>query len=308
MERIAERIYQIDLAHLGRLNVIASAIIELNDGIAIVDPGPSSTLPALRAGLAAGGWSLVDVRWLLVTHVHLDHAGACGEIVRQHPGIQVVVHEKGARHLEDPTRLMSSAQRVFGNDLERLWGDFLPVPSANLRRVNEGDSIHLELAGRRLDIAYTPGHASHHVSYYDETTGLAFVGDSTGARICDADLVLPTTPAPDIDLQAIHTSAERILSWNPERLFLTHFGPATNVAEHMSRHLSKLDAWSQYVKDALRQQEEDDQALADRFFAWVHADLEQSLTVDQTLAYEQGAATHLSWHGLARYWRTKPSE
>jgi len=306
MQPIADRTGLVDLNHLGRSSVIGAAVLELDDGVAIVDPGPSSTAPVLRAGLAGSGIQVSDVRWLLVTHVHLDHAGACGSLVRENPAIRVVVHERGARHMADPSRLVASARRVFGERMDELWGPFLPVPGGNLHIVSDGDPISLGNQGRRLEVAYTPGHAKHHVSYFDAETRIAFVGDAAGARIRDAETILPATPPPDFDPDLIQASVERILEWQPERLFLTHFGLATDVNGHAARHAKKLSDWSQQVRQSL-QETDSDQVLAGRFSEWVRADLRDSMDEESVLAYEQGAATDLSWSGLARYWRSQDS-
>ena len=306
MEKIADSTSLIDLRHLGRASVIAAAVLELDDGVAIVDPGPSSTALMLRTELDAAGIQLADIRMLLATHIHLDHAGVCGHLVRENPRIQVVVHERGARHMVDPTRLVSSARRVFGDGMDSLWGACLPIPSENLRIVNEGDQVELAAGGRRLQVAYTPGHASHHVSYFDTDTGVAFIGDAGGARIRDGEVVLPTTPPPDIDPELILASFERILRWNPRWLFLTHFGMVADAKEHAARHAAKLAAWSDYVQRSLGETDEDE-ALAEKFVDWVRTDLHQILSEEDVLACEQGAATNLSWFGLARYWRARTS-
>jgi len=284
--------------------VIAAALLEMDNGVAIVDPGPSSTIPVLRSALESAGIKIADVRMLLVTHIHLDHAGACGSLVHENPGIQVVVHERGARHMADPSRLVASARRVFGDGLDKLWGPFLSVPTENLQIVNEGDQIALAERCRRFDVAYTPGHASHHVSYFEADTGIAFIGDAGGARISDGQVVLPTTPPPDIDPDQILASFQRILRWKPDRLFLTHFGLATSAEEHAAQHAERLTTWSGHVRQSLCDAE-DDRVLADCFVNWVRADLRQSLDEEDVLAYEQGAATELSWFGLMRYWRKR---
>ena len=304
LKNIADRTSLIDLQHLGRSRVIAAALLESDNGIAIVDPGPSSAIPVLRTELAAAGIKIADVRMLLLTHIHLDHAGACGSLVRENPSIQVVVHERGVRHMADPSRLVASARHVFGDRMDKLWGPFLPVPAGNLRVVNEGDQIAVAEGGRRFDVAYTPGHASHHVSYYEAETGIAYIGDAGGVSVSDGQVVLPTTPPPDIDPDKILASFQRILQWKPERLFLTHFGLVTNAEEHNAQHAERLAAWSGHVQQSLNEAE-DDQRLVERFVHWVRADLRRSLDEEDVLACEQGAATNLSWFGLAHYWRNR---
>ncbi len=210
----------IDLRHLGRDRVIGCW--QVDD--VLIDPGPASCLDTLLSALGDE-----QPRALLLTHIHLDHAGATGSLVERWPELEVYVHEIGAAHLVDPTRLLESAARLYGADMERLWGEFLPVPEANLRILSGGE----QLLGRQFEVAYTPGHASHHVCYLFDTT--AFVGDAGGVRITPEMLTIPPTPPPDIDLEAWHGSIERIFSWQPERLAMTHFGSSDDVESQLSR-------------------------------------------------------------------------
>lgn len=178
----------------------------------IVDPGPESTMPRLLGEL--GDWS---PRAILLTHVHLDHAGATGSLCEQWPDAEVWVHETGARHLVDPTRLVASAKRVFGDDCERLWGAILPVPSDRMRVLTGGERV------RDWTVAYTPGHAAHHVCYLHEPTGVAYTGDATGVRI-DGGPTLPPTPPPDIHVGLWHDSLRTIAAWRPRAIAFMHFG------------------------------------------------------------------------------------
>ena len=190
----------IDLQFQGRPGVIATAVIPVGGGVVLVDPGPTSCLPALEAGLAALHHRLADVRALLLTHIHLDHAGAAGTIVARVPGLPVYVHDIGARHLASPEKLLASATRLYGAAMDSLWGEFRAVPAASLRSLAGGETLDLD--GRRFDVAYTPGHAVHHVSYLDRTDGTAYVGDTAGIRVRPG-YVLPATPPPDIDSRAL---------------------------------------------------------------------------------------------------------
>ena len=213
-----------DLQFLGRPGIIATAVLRGPAGVALVDPGPSTTIDTLKAALAERGTSVGEIRQLLLTHIHLDHAGATGTLVRENPDIEVLVHERGAPHMANPVRLIASATQLYGEaHMARLWGEFLPVPESNLRALTGGETI--TAAGRELEVAYTPGHASHHVSYFDHATRVAFVGDTAGIRRGTSTYVMPPTPPPDIDLDAWIESEARILAWDPDVLFLTHFGP-----------------------------------------------------------------------------------
>jgi glyoxylase-like metal-dependent hydrolase (beta-lactamase superfamily II) len=269
----------IELMHLGRPRVIGCWQV----GDVLIDPGPSSCLPALLEAL--GGQR---PRALLLTHIHLDHAGASGSLVERWPELEVYVHELGAAHLVDPSRLMKSARRLYGDDLDRLWGDMLPVPERNLRELRGGEML---VGG--FEVAYTPGHASHHVSYLHD--GTAFVGDVAGVRISHSSLTIPPTPPPDIDLEAWHGSIERILSWKPERLAITHFGEADDVQAQLSEVGRRIETWAHRVRD---------QDL-DTFVAGVREEIERGAEPGLLETYVQAAAPEQLYAGLERYWRKR---
>lgn len=217
---------EIDVRHLGAPRVICCH--EPEPGI-LVDPGPASSVGTLREAL--GGEA---PRRVLLTHIHLDHAGAAGVLVREFPEVEVWVHRVGARHVVDPSRLVASATRLYGNDMERLWGEIAPVPEANLRVLDGGETLE----GFRVE--YTPGHASHHVAYLHEASGTALCGDVAGVRIGAGPLIAPTPP-PDIDVEAWHASIDVVASWRPERLALTHFGSFQDPEGHLERLHDELD-------------------------------------------------------------------
>ena len=160
-----------DVQFLGIPRIIATAVLHGPSGVALIDPGPASTLPALRNALESAGMRVADVRAILLTHIHLDHAGATGTLVRQNSAIRVYVHEKGAPHMNAPESLIKSATRLWGDEMDRLWGEFLPVPLASIVALAGGERI--SIGDRRLDVLYTPGHAQHHVSYFNDDTGIA---------------------------------------------------------------------------------------------------------------------------------------
>ncbi|PYR73013.1 MAG: MBL fold metallo-hydrolase, partial [Acidobacteria bacterium] len=201
-----------------------------------VDPGPTSCLATLELGLNGLGIRFADVTHILLTHVHLDHAGVTGTLVRRHPHLEVLVHERGAPHLVDPARLVGSATRLWGDQMQALWGEVAPVPAANVIAL---DLQPIHAGGRTFDVAYTPGHASHHVSFFDRSSGVAFVGDVAGIRI-KGDDVRPPTPPPDIDVELWARSAARIEAWDPDTMFLTHFGPSRNVRPHLQSLMENL--------------------------------------------------------------------
>lgn len=303
LNALASGMSWIDLNFLGRPHAIATGVIQSAGSLALVDPGPGTCLDTLEAGLQQRGARLADVTHLLLTHIHLDHAGATGTLLRRHPHIQVLVHERGAPHIVDPSKLIASASRLYGADMERLWGEIMPVPEASLVIVGEGDRV--EAGGRTFEIAYTPGHASHHVSYFDRASGLAFVGDTAGVSI-DGGYVLPPTPPPDIDIEAWERSLHRIEAWGPRTLFMTHFGPVHNPVPHMQTLLENLRTMSDIVRRRLQEPgPEEDKAR--QFAEDVIRELRRQMSEQQAAAYLAAAPPDLLWLGLARYWKKKPS-
>jgi glyoxylase-like metal-dependent hydrolase (beta-lactamase superfamily II) len=221
----------IDVVHKGREKVICCWEV---DGV-LIDPGPGISEATLLEALDG-----FVPRALLLTHIHFDHAGATGSLVRRWPDIPVYVHERGARHMVDPAKLVASAGRLYGGDegLRALWGEMLPVPLENLRVLAGGES-DIEGAFR---VEYTPGHASHHVCYFHEPSRWAFVGDTAGARIPPHDFTVAPTPPPDIDVAAWERSIETIRAWNPAGLGLTHFGPVEEPGAQLDACLAALRA------------------------------------------------------------------
>ena len=273
----------IDLLHLGRERVICCWEA---DGV-LIDPGPESCMETLLTELGE-----TEPRAILLTHIHFDHAGASGALVRQFPELPVYVHSRGARHLADPERLVASATRLYGEaEMARLWGEVVPVPEENLHVLEGGETV--------LDtyrVAYTPGHASHHVAYLHEASGWAFTGDVAGVRIPPSELVIAPTPPPDIDLAAWEESIGILESWGPAALCLTHFGFVGNPEEHLPK-----------LREALRREAE----LAaktdlDGFVAAYREWLRSKLDPMTALAFEQAAPPEHLFQGLDR-WRSKNS-
>jgi glyoxylase-like metal-dependent hydrolase (beta-lactamase superfamily II) len=302
MITLASGLSYLDLNFCRVPGVIASVILHGPGGAAIIDPGPSSTLPALREGLDRAGIALSDVRTILLTHIHLDHAGATGTLVRENPALRVYVHEKGAAHMVDPSKLIASATRLWGDEMDALWGEMRPVPEANLDILRGGERIGA--GGRDLDVAYTPGHASHHVSYFSAEAGIAFVGDTAGVRLQAGRFIMPPTPPPDIDLDAWRDSLARIAAWHPETLFITHFGPYAPVATHLTEMADHLELTSGLVKASLSR-EGTDEAREEWFRDELRRELRRRMTHSEAHAYEVAGRFDLSWRGLARYWRKR---
>jgi glyoxylase-like metal-dependent hydrolase (beta-lactamase superfamily II) len=270
----------IDLLHLGRERVIGCWQV----GDVLVDPGPESCLPTLLEALGDE-----RPRALLLTHIHLDHAGASGALARRWPDVEIYVHERGAPHLIDPSRLLESARRLYGEDMGRLWGEVVPVPESQLQIVSGGETV----LGGSFEVAYTPGHASHHVSYRHD--GTAFVGDVGGVRITPRTLTVPPTPPPDVDLEAWHESIALIRRWSPRRLAMTHFGVTEDVDAQLDEVSARLDAWSASARET----------DIDTFIAMMRGEIEASAGPELLAAYVQAAPPEQMYAGYQRYWRKR---
>ncbi len=301
-KKIAPQTTLIDVNHLDTPEIIASALLESQGELALIDPGPTSRLGNLEEGLASLGLSVSDLTMIVLTHIHLDHAGATGTLVRMNPSLQVVVHERGTPHLVDPSRLMKSATRVFGSEMERIWGNFESVPSDRITSLQGGETV--SLGNRKLEVVYTPGHASHHVSYFDKSTGVAFVGDMGGIRMSNRACVLPVTPPPEIDVEKWMSSIEKIREWQPELLFLTHFGAAHPVDEHFDLLITEFQVWNNRVREQLAASGTDEEH-AQEFGRRLREDVVARLGESEAFPYEVTTASKMSWYGLARYLRKK---
>ncbi len=268
----------IDVLHLGRPHVICCWEV---DG-ALVDPGPESSHENLIAALGDE-----EPRAIVLTHIHLDHAAATGALVRRWPDIEVYVHERGAPHLIDPSRLLASAERLYGDQMERLWGEIVPVPEANVRPLGGGETV----LGMR--VAYAPGHASHHVCYLHEESGTAFVGDIAAVLIPGTDLIVPPTPPPDIDIEAWEDSIGIVEGWRPERLALTHWGPVEDPGDHLAA-----------VRERLREEAELARDLDEVAYEARHRKLVAERVADPETAAVllQAVPPEYQWRGLDRYW------
>ncbi len=273
----------IDLRHLGVEGVIGVYVVETDDGPALFDCGPSATVARLHEGLAERGLQLADLRHLLLSHIHLDHAGAAGVLVREHPGLRVHVSGIGAPHLVDPSRLERSARRLYGETFDSLWGELAPVPQASVDVV--GDRV------LGLDCFPSPGHASHHVCYLGEA-GVLYAGDSAGVRMPPGRAVMPPTPPPDVDVEAWTRTLDEIERRSPARLALTHFGVADDPLPHLHELRERLGTWSQRVAAGASEREFVDAALADLSGSPEGADRR----------YEQAMPLEQSYAGLRRYW------
>jgi glyoxylase-like metal-dependent hydrolase (beta-lactamase superfamily II) len=291
----------IDLQFRGSSRVIATALLDGPDGVTLIDPGPTSCLPVLERGLKGRGLSLRDVRTLLLTHIHLDHAGATGTILERVPDIRVYVHERGAPHMIDPSKLLASATRLSGDQMNVLWGAFQPVPASQVTPLSGGERF--DLGGTSIRVAYTPGHAKHHVCYLDEQSGMAYVGDTAGVRL-SGDYLLAPTPPPDIDIEAWQESLNIIDAWQPVSLFLTHFGPVMPARAHLARFRTSLTEQAELVRQLMQSggnEEEQVRAFVERLRSEARAGLPES----EAKATELAAPFDQLWQGLARYWQKR---
>jgi glyoxylase-like metal-dependent hydrolase (beta-lactamase superfamily II) len=271
----------IDVMHLGRPHVIGCWEVEG----ALVDPGPQSSMDTLLEALGDD-----QPRALLLTHIHLDHAAATGALVRRWPELEVYVHERGAPHLVDPSKLLASAGRLYGDAMDYLWGEIVPVPEKNVKPLAGGETV----LGMR--VAYTPGHASHHVCYLHEETGTAFVGDVAAVLIPGVDLIVPPTPPPDIDIEAWEDSIGVVEAWEPQRLAVTHFGQIDDPQEHLA-----------VVRERLREEARLARELSEEDYEERHRALvaERASSAEAAAELIQCVPPQFQWRGLDRYWRKR---
>lgn len=271
----------IDLHHQNVERLVGCYLLDTDDGPALFDCGPSTTIGALKAGLAAAGLKLTDVRHLLLSHIHLDHAGAAGSLVREHPALQVHVSSIGAPHIVDPERLERSARRLYGDTFDTLWGELAPVPEENVRIV--GDRV------LGLDCFPTPGHASHHVSYLDRD-GTLYAGDAAGVRVQPGRYVMPPTPPPEFELEIWQATIDEIERRGPERLALIHFGVADDPVRHLAELHLELYDWAEFVQGGATEEE---------FIAYCRTELKDA--GEDVAHYDRAMPLWQSYRGLARW-------
>jgi len=271
----------IDLVHIGNARTIASYLVDTDDGPALFDCGPATTIASLKAGLAEHGLELTDVRHLLLSHIHLDHSVAAGVLVREHPSLQVQVSAVGAPHLIAPERLERSARRLYGDTFDTLWGELAPVPEGNVHVV--GDRV------LGLDCFPTPGHASHHVCYLDRD-GTLYAGDAAGVRIQPGRFVLPPTPPPEFDLETWQQTLAEIERRDPERLALIHWGVADDPRRHLAELRLELYDWADFIRGG---------ADVDEFTEYVRTELRDA--GEDTGPYDLAMPLWQSYQGLKRW-------
>jgi len=247
---LGHEVHQIDTLMAGYDGITAGYLIR-GDRPCLVETGTAPSAPVVREALAGLGVGPADLATVVVTHIHLDHAGGVGDIAAMYPGAQIVVHERGARHLADPARLMASARMVYGDELDELFGTLAPTPPGRIRAVDGTGTIDLG-GGRRLDSHYAPGHAKHHVGLIDSVSGDLYVGDAAGVYIQETADLRPATPPPDFDLDTALESLRMFAALRPVRLLFSHYGPVAAVRETLERSAEEIRLWVEETRRARR--------------------------------------------------------
>lgn len=291
----------IDLMFRDQPGVVAAYLLRSPGHAALVETGPSSTLPALLAGIEHAGVALEEIREVLVTHVHLDHSGAAGLLLRRLPNATLYAHERGVPHLIDPTKLVASAARIYGALMDPLWGQVLPVPAERLVALRDGDRVWA--AGRQLEVLYTPGHASHHVAFRMEDDTV-FTGDVGGIRLPDCAYVRPPTPPPDLDLELWDASIDRLAAIDAPAFYPTHFGRCDGTAAHLLELRVRLREWESLVLEGLRAGQER-ATIAATMRRQEDVALLAQTSPDAVLRYETAGSYAMNVSGYDRYLRKR---
>ena len=303
VKQIRPNFWQISLPFQGEEEIIGSYLLAGNGELALIDPGPGSTLEALFGGLREAGFDPRDLTHILATHIHLDHAGGAGSLARRLPRAQVYVHKLGAPHLLDPSKLVASARRIYGERMQQLWGDIEPVPDEQLT-VLEGNEI-INIAGRRLEVHYTPGHAVHHVIFFDAHSGELFAGDVAGVRLQNIGFVRPPTPPPDLDLESWSASLDLLKRLRPDVLYIGHYGAVTDIVSHIASLRERLYDWGNFVLHAMREGKSEEEITA-LLIKQANPDLERvSHTFQDVVRYDIAANYPMTVQGYMRYWKLK---
>jgi glyoxylase-like metal-dependent hydrolase (beta-lactamase superfamily II) len=304
--QISSGAWQISHPFLGENEIIGSYLLAGRNELAIIDPGPGSMVESLLTSIQAVGFDPQEVTHILATHVHLDHAGAAGTLVRQLPRAQVYVHGKGAPHLLDTAKVVASASRIFGEGMKLLWGEIESTPQERLSIIEGGDILNI--AGRRLEVHYTPGHAVHHVIFFDAHSGELFAGDVAGVKLQDVDYVRPPTPPPDLDLEAWSNSINLVKSLRPDVLYIGHFGAIKNIPEHFDLLREKLNSWGDFVLGAMRDGKDEAEITA-MLIEHTKSELLRAAHDPHAIErYEIATNYPMTVQGYMRYWRNKHPE
>lgn len=298
---IGEGVWSIDLDFQGQRGVIAAYLVAGGDRLAVIETGPASTLAALRAGIAAAGFTPEAIERILVTHIHLDHSGGAGQLLQDAPAATIGVHPIGAPHLIDPSRLWASASRLYGDRMDALWGAAIPIDPERVVTLDDGATI--EIGGRELRALETPGHASHHLAFWDERSGIVFTGDAGGVRMQGTDWVCPPTPPPDLDLDTWADSIASLRALGARRLCPTHFGPFDDVEPHLDQLQVNLAEFRDLAAEVLRAGG-DEAVLTARFHDRYVAAL-AGAPADALTRLEWASPSYVGAPGLIRYLRKR---
>ncbi|CAN5808318.1 MBL fold metallo-hydrolase [soil metagenome] len=293
-------VFVIDTRHIGNEGTVAVFLVPGEArGFTLVETGPASTLAAVKVGIQEAGFELENLENILLTHIHLDHAGAAGALAAE-TGATVYVHDIGAPHLIDPSRLMASATRIYGNKMDTLWGPMTPISEAQIKPLHGGET--LKLGGHTVKVIYTPGHASHHVAYLLDEDAL-FTGDAAAIHLRGSSVVRPALPPPEIDLETWRETTQAMLAAKPKRLLLTHFGEVTDPETHLRRVPERNGAWAEVILEGMRAGE-DDEALVKRIAAYGNAELTADDAQPEVMARHQVTSNYaMTVLGVTRYWR-----
>ena len=307
VRRLAPDVWLLDTLFQGEPGVIASYLLTGADGLALVDVGSAATLDQLLAAIRATGHQPEDIKHILLTHIHLDHAGATGALLPYMPQARVYVHHIGAPHLINPEKLIVSASRIYGDKMQTLWGEMLPVPEERITLLDDG--VETRVGERTLNALYTPGHAIHHVAFHDAAHAAIFSGDVAGVRLEDIDYVRPPTPPPDLNLEDWSASIERLRALRPETLYLPHFGPTAGSDRHFTELRERLYAWGDIVARGMREGKEDQRladdlaAASDPDVARLASDKGADVAEEAVQRYELATNYLMSAQGYMRYYK-----
>jgi glyoxylase-like metal-dependent hydrolase (beta-lactamase superfamily II) len=303
--RVEPDLWLLDLDFQGRPGVVAAYLITGPQGHTLVETGPGSTLPALERAVAATGARLDEITQIAVTHIHLDHAGAAGALLHRLPGARLFVHPAGAPHMIDPSKLIASATRIYGDRMDPLWGAFEPCPAERVVILDDG--AELRAGARTLQALHTPGHASHHIAFHDPERRTLFTGDVGGVRLQGASYVRRRPAPPALALEAWHHSVDRMRATRPRALDLTHFGRFTDPARHLDELLTRLDAWVKWTADQLAAGVDPTKMMPELALI-ADSELLAEGIADPSLveAYELATPTPMTVNGIVRYLTRRP--
>ena len=266
IEQLPDGLRAIDTLTAGMTKVTAGYLLDAPRPT-LVECGPALSIDNVISGLRELGMDAGDLAYLVLSHIHLDHAGGAGDIARAFPSATIVVSEVGARHLVDPERLNASSRRVYGDLMDSVYGDCTPIAAERVRGVADGETLDLG-GGRRLDLLYTPGHAKHHIAALDSDTGALFVGDSVGVKMPGMATIRPATPPPDFDLVLAERTLQRYRDLNPGVVYLAHYGAVDPPIESLQEASDRLRLWAETAEAAYHEHNELDhitETLAQRF-------------------------------------------